>query len=189
MCFDTNGVHSVNSDSLSPPWVSWHAQAIQLRLGCDCWILRWILGRQNEKTKPPRFATSLPDRSDRQPPPFFVPTFGHHFGERIKGCIGNISLWMNCHTGQGATGKGFCMDRDQAVLHCQTCQGVTISEGLCFNSLNSPQGRTRGMSEMPRQNASPTKVYKTHQNTPTHVQSFDCLFWLTIFVPNQVLGT
>lgn len=143
-------------------------------------IAGFSAGSSAAKTKKPSHhfcAASLPDRRDRHPKAFFLfNTFGHHFGERIKGCIGNISLWMNCHTGQGATGKGFCMDRNQAVLHCQTCQGVTISEGLCFNSLNSPQGRTRGMSEMPRQNASPTKVYKTHQNTPTHVQSFDCLF-------------
>lgn len=134
---------------------------------------------KTKKTKPPflrRFAPRPEGPTPESRNAFFLFTFGHHFGERIKGCIGNISLWMNCHTGQGATGKGFCMDRDQAVLHCQTCQGVAISEGLCFNSLNSPQGRTRGMSEMPRQNASPTKVYKTHQNTPTHVQSFDCLF-------------
>ncbi len=121
---------------------------------------RWVDGRHGK----PDGKQATTGRSKTTKTPFFLATFGHHFGERIKGRIGNISLWMNCHTGQGATGKGFCMDRDQAVLHCETCQGVAISEGLCFNSLNSPaQGRFRDMSEMPRQNASPTKVYKAVQ--------------------------
>ena len=143
---------------------------------------RWVDGRHGKADG--KQATT--GRSKATKTPFFLATFGHHFGERIKGRIGNISLWMNCHTGQGATGKGFCMDRDQAVLHCETSQGVAISEGLCFNSLNSPaQGRFRDMSEMPRQNASPTKVYKAVQFMFNPLTSVDYLFWLTFFCSPQ----
>ena len=76
MCCDTNGVNSANSDSLSPPWVSWHAQAIQLRLGCDCWILRWILGTAKTKKPKPRRASPLrsPTGGTDTRKPFFCST-------------------------------------------------------------------------------------------------------------------